>query len=156
VLDADRSGPVEIFFEQDVLQYRYANDVVVHACPPPEDGPGGSGGARFIGSEGWVAVDRDSIAASQPELLTAPLGAGAAAVYHSTSHAGNFLECVRSRKQPICDIATAHRSASAVILGGLALELKRTLKWDPQQEQFINDDEANRLLSATFRPPWLV
>jgi predicted dehydrogenase len=156
VLDADRSGPVEIFFEQDVLQYRYANGVVVHACPPPEGGPGGSGGARFIGSEGWVAVDRDSIAASKPELLTAPLGAGAAAVYHSTSHAGNFLECVRSRKQPICDIATAHRSASAVILGGLALELKRTLKWYPQQEQFINDDEANRMLSTTFRPPWLV
>jgi predicted dehydrogenase len=154
VLAADRSGPVELFFEKDVLQCRYANGVVVHACPAPEGGPGGSGGARFIGTDGWVAVDRDHIAASKPELLAGPLGPGAASVYHSTSHAGNFLACVRSRKQPICDIETAHRSASAVILGGLALTLKRTLKWDPQQEQFINDDEANRLLSTTFRSPW--
>ena len=156
VLDADRSGPVELFFEKDVLQYRYANGVVVHACPLPDGGPGGSGGARFIGTDGWVAVDRDNIAASKPELLTGPLGPGAASVYRSESHAGNFLECVRTRKQPICDIETAHRSASAVILGGLALTLKRSLKWDPQQERFINDDEANRLLSTTFRPPWTI
>jgi predicted dehydrogenase len=156
VLDADRSGPVELFFEKDVLQYRYANGVVVHACPAPEGNPGGSGGARFIGTDGWLAVDRDNITASKPELLTAPLGPGAATVYRSESHAGNFLECVRTRKRPICDIETAHRSASAVILGGLALTLNRSLKWDPQRERFINDDEANRLLSTTFRPPWTI
>jgi hypothetical protein len=156
VLDADRTGPVELFFEKDVLQYRYANGVVVHACYAPEGGPGGSGGARFIGTDGWVAVDRDNIAASKPELLTGPLGPGGAAVYRSDSHSGNFLECVRTRKRPICDIETAHRSASAVLLGGIALTLKRALKWDPQRERFINDDEANRLLSATFRPPWTV
>ena len=155
VLDADRSGPVELFFEKDVLQYRYANGVVVHACFPPEGGVGGVGGARFIGTDGWLAVDRDNIAASQPELLTAPLGP-AAAVYRSDSHAGNFLECIRTRKRPICDIETAHRSTSTVLLGGIALTLKRALKWDPQRERFINDDEANRLLSATFRPPWTV
>ncbi|MCX6908109.1 MAG: Gfo/Idh/MocA family oxidoreductase [Verrucomicrobia bacterium] len=156
VLDADRSGPVEMFFENEVLQYRYASGVVVHSCFAPEGGPGGSGGARFIGTDGWVAVDRDNIAASKPELLTDTLGPGAAAVYRSDSHSGNFLECVRTRKRPICDIETAHRSASAVLLGGIALTLKRALKWDPQRERFINDDEANRLLSTTFRSPWTV
>jgi len=43
-----------------------------------------------------------------------------------------------------------------VLLGGIVLQLKRTLKWDPQQERFIGDDEANRLLSTAFRPPWQV
>jgi hypothetical protein len=43
-----------------------------------------------------------------------------------------------------------------VILGGIALQLKRKLKWDPQREQFINDDEANRLLSTAFRTPWVI
>jgi hypothetical protein len=77
-------------------------------------------------------------------------------VYRSESHSGNFLECVRTRRRPICDIETAHRSASAVVLGGLALRLKRTLKWDPAKEEFIGDDEANRLRTLTFRAPWQI
>ncbi|MBI5394429.1 MAG: Gfo/Idh/MocA family oxidoreductase [Verrucomicrobia bacterium] len=156
VLDADRSGPVEIVFEKEMLRYRYASGVVVHGCPAPEGGPGGSGGARFIGTDGWVAVDRDEIAASKPDILKAPLAPAARGVYRSDSHSGNFLDSVRTRKRAICDIETAHRSASAVLLGGIALTLKRTLKWNPQRELFINDAEASRLLSATFRPPWTV
>ena len=156
VLDADRSGPLEVFFEGEVLQYRYANGVVVHACGHPTGGPGASGGARFVGSEGWVAVDRDGLSADPPSLLREVPGPGAAGVYYSTSHAGNFLECVRTRRPTICDAETAHRAATAVLLGGLALELRRPLRWDPVAEQFPGDDEANRLLSTAFRAPWWV
>lgn len=156
VLNADRTGPVELFFENNVLQYRYASGVVVHACPAPQGGPGGSGGARFIGRQGWIAVDRDDIVSDPPELLTEPPGPPQPGVYRSDSHSGNFLECVRTRARTICDIETAHRSASAVLLGGIALQLKRTLTWDPQRERFTNDDEANRLLSTAFRPPWQI
>lgn len=156
VLDADRTGPVELFFEKDVLCYRYASGVIVRACPPPQGGIGGVGGARFIGTKGWIAVDRDGIASDPPELLTEPLGPPVPGVYRSDSHSGNFLECVRSRRRPICDIETAHRSASAVILGGLALHLKRKLKWDPAKEEFVHDDEANRLRRVIFRAPWQV
>ena len=156
-LDADRTGPVEIEFNDGILHYHYANGVVVHGCPYPEDSRlGASGGARFVGTEGWIAVDRDNMAAHRPELLTDPIGPAASGVYRSESHSGNFLECVRTRKRPICDVETAHRSASVVLLGGIALQLKRTLKWDPQQERFVDDDEANRLLSVAFRPPWQV
>ncbi len=156
VLDADRTGPVELFFEGDVLCSRYASGVVVRACPPPQGGIGGVGGARFIGTNGWIAVDREGIASEPPELLTEPLGPPVPGVYRSDSHSGNFLECVRTRRRPICDIETAHRSASAVILGGLALHLKRTLKWDPAKEEFIGDDEANRLRTMAFRAPWQI
>jgi predicted dehydrogenase len=153
-LDADRTGPVELFLEKNVLQYRYANGVVVHAAPFPGDSVGSSGGARFVGTEGWIAVDRENLTASRESLLERPLDPNGPRLYRSDSHSGNFLDCVRTRKRTICDIETAHRSASAVLLGGLALQLQRALKWDPQAEQFINDDEANRLLSTAYRTPW--
>jgi predicted dehydrogenase len=156
VLDADRTGPVELFFENDVLCYRYGSGVVVRACAAPEGGFGSQGGARFVGSQGWVAVDREGIAADPPELLAEPPGPPVPGVYRSDSHAGNFLECVRTRRRPICDIETAHRSASTLLLGGVALRLKRTLKWDPEREEFIGDAEANRLRTMAFRPPWQV
>jgi predicted dehydrogenase len=156
VLDADRTGPVEMFFEKDVLQYRYASGVVVHAEHFPGDSTGSSGGARFIGTDGWIAVDREHLTAHSNEVFERPLPPDGPRVYFSDSHSGNFLDCVRTRKRTICDVETAHRSASAVLLGGLALQLKRTLKWDPQREHFINDDEANRLLTTAYRTPWVL
>jgi len=156
VLGMDQSGPTEVFIEGDVLRYRYANGVVVHACPCPQGGPGGNGGARFIGTKGWVAADRDGIAADPPGLLRSVPDPRSVGVYHSTSHSGNFLECVRTRQPTICGPESSHRAATAVILGGLALELKRPLKWDPVRETFPGDDEANRLLSTAFRAPWCV
>lgn len=155
-LAADRSGPVELFFEQDVLQYRYANGVVVHAQHYPGDATGSSGGARFIGSEGWIAVDRENLIASDAALLKMPLDPNGLRLYRSDNHSGNFLDCVRTRQATICDVETAHRSISAVLLGGIALQRQCSLRWDPQREQFINDDEANRLLSTTFRTPWVI
>ena len=153
-LNADRSGPVELFFENHVLHYRYANGVVVHTTMFPGDSIGASGGARFIGTEGWIAVDRDQLAAHPAEILQRPLDPKGPRLYHSESHSGNFLDCIRTRKRTICDVETAHRSASAVLLSGIALQLQRTLKWDPQRELFVNDEEANRLLSTAYRTPW--
>jgi len=153
-LDADRSGPVELFFEKNVLQYRYANGVVVHAEHFPSDSTGSSGGGRFIGTKGWIAVDREHLTASSNDILEFPLDPNGPRVYRSESHSGNFLDCVRTRKRTICDPETAHRSISAVLLGGIALRLNRPVKWDPVTEQFPGDDEANRLLGTAFRHPW--
>jgi hypothetical protein len=61
---------------------------------------------------------------------------------------------VKTRKRTIVDADTAHRAASFVLLGGIAQRLKRTVKWDPEKEQFIDDPEAARLLSLPARPPW--
>jgi len=155
-LDADRSGPVELFFEKDVLQYRYASGVVVHAQHFPGDSTGSSGGGRFIGTKGWIAVDREELIAHDPAILKMPLDPNGPRLYRSDSHSGNFLECIRTRQPTICDVDTAHRSISAVLLGGIALQLQRPLKWDPQREQFLNDEEANRLLTTTFRSPWVI
>ncbi len=139
-----------------MLQYRYASGVIVHGEHFPGDSTGSSGGGRFIGTDGWIAVDREHLTASSNDILEHPLDANGPRPYYSDSHSGNFLDCVRTRKRTICDIETAHRSISAVLLGGITLQLQRALKWDPQREQFLNDDEANRLLSAAFRTPWVI
>jgi predicted dehydrogenase len=69
-------------------------------------------------------------------------------------HARNFLDCVKTRERPTCDIETGHRSTTATLLGNIALRVGRTLEWDPVAEKFTNCPEANRYLSREYRAPW--
>jgi len=154
-LGADRTGPVELYQDEGRLAMRYANGVVVYGSPYPGERVGGSGGATFVGTEGRIAVDRENLVA-YPSSLLEPLGPGDVHLYTNDSHSGNFLDCVRTRKRPICDAETAHRAASTLLLGGIEQLLKRPLTWDPRRERFVNDEEANRLLSAAKRSPWRV
>jgi hypothetical protein len=152
--DADATGPVEIFMEEGRSCYKYASGVTVYGKPYPGEPVGANGGGCFIGTDGRIAVDRDALVSDPPEIVREPLRPAETHLYRSESHAGNFLECVRTRKKTICDIDIAHRAASAVLLGGVAKQLNRTLHFDPQTERFLNDDEANRLLSIAKRAPW--
>ena len=154
--DADATGPVEIFMEQDRSGFKYASGVVVYGKAYPGEPVGGEGGACFVGTQGRIAVDRSAIVSDPPDIAREPLRPNEVHLYYSPSHSGNFLECVRTRKRTICDADIAHRAASALLLGGVAKQLKRSLKWDPQAEEFIGDDEANRMLSIAKRPPWCV
>jgi hypothetical protein len=153
---ADDTGPVEIFMEGNRSCYKYASGVVVYGKPYPNEPVGGDGGACFVGTDGRIAVDRDALVSDPPDIVLEPLKPNEVHLYHSDSHSGNFLECIRTRKKPICDADIAHRAASAMLLGGVAKQLNRTLKWDPQIEHFTNDDEADRLLSIAKRPPWCI
>jgi Oxidoreductase family, C-terminal alpha/beta domain/Oxidoreductase family, NAD-binding Rossmann fold len=153
---ADETGPVELFMEGDRSGYKYASGVVVHGTGYPNEPVGNVGGACFVGTAGRIAVDRDALVSDPPDIVREPLRPDEVHLYRSTSHSGNFLECVRTRKKPICDAEVAHRAASALLLGGVAKQLRRTLKWDPQAEKFIKDDEANRMLSIAKRPPWCI
>jgi len=153
---ADDTGPVEIFMEEGRSGYKYANGVVLYGKPYPGEPIGGEGGACFVGTHGRIAVDRNALVSDPPEIVQEPLRPNEVHLYHSESHSGNFIECVRTRKQTICNINVAHRAASALLLGGVAKQLNRTVKWDPQLEYFPGDDEANSLLSIAKRPPWHV
>ena len=153
---ADDSGPVELFMDQDRSCYKYANGVVVYGKPYPDEPVGGDGGACFVGTQGRIAVDRDALVSNPPDIVREPLRPEEVHLYHSESHSGNFLECIRTRNKPICDADIAHRAASALLLGGIVKQLGRPLKWDPQVQQFTDDGEANRLASIAKRPPWFV
>jgi predicted dehydrogenase len=154
--DADETGPVELFLDEGHSAYKYASGVVVYGKPYPGEKVGGNGGACFVGTSGRIAVDRDSLVSDPPDLVREPLRPEEAHLYHSTSHSGNFLQCIRTRQRTICPVEVAARSVSAVLLGGVVMQLKRPLKWDPVAEQFIGDEEATRLLSIAKRAPWTI
>jgi predicted dehydrogenase len=128
-------------------------------------------GLKFIGTEGWIFVSRGNetvtasdpvaklkdptaLAASDPKILTSVIGPGEIHLYESAQHHGNWLDCVRSRRQPIAPVEVAHRACSACLLHHIAMKLPRKLYWDPQRERFKNDDEANAMLSRPQRPPY--
>lgn len=153
---ADETGPVELFIEQGKSAYRYASGVVVYGMPYPGEAVGAEGGLTLVGTDGRISVDRGSIVSDPPGILRDPIKPSDIHLYRCDSHSGNFLECVRTRKRPICDVDIAYRAASALLLGGIVKQLQRPLRWDPQAESFIGDEEANRHLSIAKRPPWLV
>jgi len=114
----------------------------------------GSSGVKFMGSEGWVHVNRGGISAENTSLLKSVIGPGEIHLYKSTNHVGNFLDSVRSRKKTITPAEVAHHSIMPAYLGGIAMQLGRKVEWDKKRERFINDEAANRLLSRTMRSPW--
>jgi hypothetical protein len=147
------------------VDYTYANGVTQRCQSTTGNGPDGSDrgpgkpgelphGVRFEGVDGWIFVTRGKIEASSPELLSKPLAGSAERLYVSKSHLGNFIECLRTRKQPICDVEIGHRSVSVCHLGVIAIRLGRKLEWDPQREEFKNDAEANQWVARPMRKGW--
>ena len=111
-------------------------------------------GVHFEGSEGWIWVTRDGLEASQRSLLTSVIGPDEVHLKRSDDHHRNFLDCVRSREETITPARIAHRSIMIGHLGLVAMKLGRKVHWDPAAERFLNDLEANRLLSRPMRSPW--
>jgi len=114
------------------------------------------GGVTFEGTEGWVWADRGRHDANPKSLLESVIKPDEIHLYRSDNHAGNFIDCVISRDEPVAPIETAHRSITIGHLGNIAMRLGRDLKWDPDAERFVNDDGADRMLSRTMRSPWHV
>ncbi len=163
IVNPDRTAPIEVSCEANdapsddaVVHYRYSNGVVVHSSAYPGEPVGSEGGGCFVGTEGRIAVERSNIVSHPDRILREPIRATDTRVYRSDLHSGNFLECIRTRRPTICEPETAVYSMNAILIGGIALILRRTLRWDPVKAEFLGDDEANRLLSYTPRPPWRI
>jgi myo-inositol 2-dehydrogenase/D-chiro-inositol 1-dehydrogenase len=117
---------------------------------------GDPAGVRFEGGRGWVFVTREGVKASSESFLSQEPGEGETRLYRSSNHMKNFLECVRSRKDPVAPVEVGHRSNTICVLAHIAMKLRRKLRWDPQAERFIGDDEANTWLDYPHREPWTV
>ena len=111
-------------------------------------------GAKWTGEYGWVYVDRGQFETHPSYLKQDIIGTNEIRLYNSKDHHQNFLDCVKSRKQTITPAETAHRSASVGHLGMISIKLGRKIKFDPQTETILNDSEAERLLSRSYRSPW--
>lgn len=112
------------------------------------------GGTRFEGEDGWVHVNRGFIDAEPKSLLTDVIGPEEIHLYESSNHIGNFLECVRTRRTTITPVDIAHHSIMVGHLGIIAMKLERKVRFNPDTEKFINDPEADRMLSRPMREPW--
>lgn len=111
-------------------------------------------GVTWTGSDGWLYVSRRQFRASNEAILRSPIGPNEKHLYKSTNHMQNFIDCVRSRKQTVTPAEYAHRSASVGHLCMIALELGRTIKWNPEKEEILGDPTASALLTRSNRAPW--
>jgi hypothetical protein len=111
-------------------------------------------GVRFEGSDGWVFVSAGGIDAHPKSRLDSAIGADEINLYKSNDHKRNFLDCIRTRSETVSPARIAQRSVSVGHLGLIAIEMGRKLRWNPSKERFINDEQANRMLSRPMRSPW--
>ena len=167
-LDFDNSGPMEIegtgeFPPQDAVwntatKYRinltYPKDITMTiAGGYPEI----KSGTKWIGTDGWVWVDRGGFDASTAEWKTMkelPEDLRKVKLYQSDNHYRNFLDCVKTRKPTITPVETAHHSAIPGHLGLISMLVGRKIKWDANKEKIIGDKEAAKLLTRDYRRPW--
>jgi predicted dehydrogenase len=157
------TGPVEILGRTDYpksglwdvhgnfhIEYTYANGVKVVVADTKEN----KQGVVFEGDKGWVYVRRGHIDANPKSLLQEKIGPNETQLYKSNNHKRNWLDCIKSRAETVAPVENGHRSCSVCLLGSIAMQLGRKLKWDPKTEKFTGDDEANGKLSRPMRNPW--
>jgi predicted dehydrogenase len=166
-LGMDASGPVGVqgsatfnrngWFETPETAkqvFTYANGVQV-LCSL---GAGGyPGGVTFEGEKGTIHVKRGGLTVTiNGEKVADPyaLPTGDVKLYVSTGHHANWLDCIKTRKLPICDVEIGHRSATVCHLGNIAIRTGRKLTWDPAKEAIVGDPEAAAMLTRTYRKPW--
>lgn len=128
-------------------------------------------GIRYEGEDGWIFVTRGayratpsdpipekngtkSLDASDPKLLKSVIQPNEIHLYESKEQHGNWLECIQSGKEPISPVEIGHRACSVCLISHIAMKLSRKLHWDPVSERFINDAEANAMLSRPQRAPY--
>ncbi|MBL8890306.1 MAG: Gfo/Idh/MocA family oxidoreductase [Planctomycetaceae bacterium] len=93
-------------------------------------------GTKFIGTQGWIFVDRGKLQSSDPELLKKSPDETKSSLIRSGNHHQNFLQCIKSRELPICDVEIGHRTATACHLGNIAIRTGQVIDWDHETEQF--------------------
>jgi predicted dehydrogenase len=150
-LGTDRSGPVEIIPPQGSaktgLIYNYANGVTMYH--------GGPSGTTFEGENGTLYIDRGKLTTTPDSILKEPLTDRDVRLENpGNNHRKNWLDCIRTRRPPICDAEVGACSAIICHLGNIGYQLGRPLKWDPKKQEFIGDKEANQLAAGDQRGEW--
>ncbi len=153
-LGMDNSGPVEISPIGDgseFISWKYANGIIMTSEPFDEKL---TKGVKFLGETGWIEVSRGYFNASDPKFIPPAEATANDGPYETRiPHQINFIEAVKSRKDPVVPVETGHRSCTVCTLGNIAVELKRTIKWNPETEAFVDDADgaATKLMHYEYR-----
>jgi myo-inositol 2-dehydrogenase/D-chiro-inositol 1-dehydrogenase len=128
-------------------------------------------GIRYEGTEGWIFVTRGNYTASpsdpvavsdnsraldagDPSILDSVIKDNEIHLDVSNEQHGNWLDCIRTRQEPISPVEKGHRACTVCLIIHIAMKLGRVLTWDPEREIFTGDDEANSMLSRKQRYPY--
>ena len=148
-LGMDRSGPVKIIPPANPesgmgVKFIYKNGV--------EMTHGGPSGCFFTGTKGTLHIDRGVLVSDPVDLIAEPIKDSEVHLFRSPGHHRNWIDCIRSRKDPICDVETGCRSVAIVQLGNLAYWHGKELHWDPIKWHFVGDKEANSWMDRERSP----
>ena len=165
-LGMDDSRPVEIERESDPayhpehlyetpqhfdVSFKYASGTVVHCSS-------GTGkykmGCTFVGEKGTIFATRGTLESTPKEILAQPLDDKSVKLYASNNHHQNWLECIKSRKDPICSVEIGHRSATVCHLGNIAVRTGGKIQWDSRKQKVAGDAELAKWSRRAYRPPW--
>ncbi|NND04977.1 MAG: Gfo/Idh/MocA family oxidoreductase [Saprospiraceae bacterium] len=177
-MNTEYTGPVEVSAVAEfprsglwdvhgdfMVKLRYEDDISMYISG------GYTNGIRYEGTDGWIFVSRgnyqatasDPVAqeasakaldASERSILTSEIQDSETKLYVSEDQHGNWLDCIKSREAPISTAEVGHRVCTTCLISHIAMKLPRKLQWDPANERFREDDEANAMLSRTQRAPW--
>ncbi|MBT8315063.1 MAG: Gfo/Idh/MocA family oxidoreductase [Maribacter sp.] len=148
-----------------LVKQEYENGITVYTSG------GYTNGIRYEGTNGWIFVSRgaytasasdpvdkekssEALNASDPKILTSKIGENETHLYKIDDQHGNWLDCIKSREEPISPIDKGHKACAICLISDIAMQFSRKLLWDPDNEVFINDDEANALLHRDQRKPY--
>jgi predicted dehydrogenase len=165
-LGLDRTGPVEVeghgIIPKDGMYNvpmtykvvtKYANGLEM-VIANDQQVPHGMG-TCWYGEKGWIHVTRDQpVHTNRPEIFEEKIGPNEIHLEVSLDHHQNFLNAIKTRRETITPAEIAHRSLTPALLGEISMAVGRKLKWDPDKELIIGDEEASRMLSRPMRSPW--
>ncbi len=159
------SGPIEIKGTADYprdgiwdvpgkfhIEYQYANGVKMYVTDQDENRQG----IKFEGTEGWVFVRRNFIQTYPESLMNTVFGPSDTRLYKNNNHKANFIECIKTRSEPIAPVDNGHYSNITCLIGEIAMKSGRKLSWDFASESFIGDEMANRMVTRSYRDPWTI
>jgi predicted dehydrogenase len=152
-LGMDRNGPVEaspIGDGTEYMTFKYANDIVMTSEPFNDKL---TKGVKFWGEDGWIEVARGFFNASDPKFNAAESVDSDGPYETKIPHQINFIESIKSREDPVVPVEIGHSSCTVCTLGNIACQLKRTVKWNPETETFVDDIDgaATKMLHYQYR-----
>lgn len=148
-----------------MVKHEYENGITVLTSG------GFTNGIKYIGEDGWIFVSRGSytasssdpvskeksskaLNASDPKILESKIADDETKLYVSKEHHGDWLNSIKTRKQPICTAEVGHRACSVCLISDIAMQIPGVHQWDPSKERFNNNDLANSMLSRPQRYPY--
>lgn len=152
-LDMDDSGPVSFTppataNAKEGLYFTYKNGIKVH-----HRSWGKNNAIQFLGTEGKIEVSRELLTSDKADLPKLQIAEKDRKIYYSENHYKDFIDAIKKRSKPICDVEVGHRTASVCNAANIAYQLQKPLKWDPRKEQFDNA-YANNLKTRPYRGSW--